>query len=566
MASPLLLDIGLIILIATLLAYFARILRQPLLVAYVVAGVIIGPMGLGVITNPEDINTLAELGIAFLLFTVGLEIDFKRLRSVGPASLVGALIQMGATFALGFGIAILMGLEPLIGVYLGLLMAFSSTMIVAKLLVDRNEIKTLHGRIMIGVLLIQDLLVIVVLPLMGNVGTVFSLEVAVMIIFRGLGLFSIAVVLNRYVFKRLLDYAARSHEILFLTAVAVCFAFIGLAVALDFPIAIGAFIGGIALAQFPYNMEIFGEMHSLRDFFSVIFFASLGMLLRPVDILGMFPLFISLLLVTVLIKPLILSLIYLFMGYGGRTASVIGLGMGQASEFSLLLAFQGLALMHFGVLSGAFLDVFSVMVSVVIFSMILTPYLMNARNRIYNVFSKRFKVPFADGLGTPHHVKKLEKHPESRLSNHIVVFGCDVMGGKIVDYLIERKKKLIVAEHNPEVIKELSEKGVYTMYGDADNEDLLSALGLYKARLAIVTIPDVEISGFVIGKAKRFNPGINIFARAHSEDEAEALYRAGADFVVVPDFVSGGTLIRKIEHFLSGGRSNRMFRHLNGRR
>jgi len=152
MASPLLLDIGLIILIATLLAYFARILRQPLLVAYVVAGVIIGPMGLGVITNPEDINTLAELGIAFLLFTVGLEIDFKRLRSVGPASLVGALIQMGATFALGFGIAILMGLEPLIGVYLGLLMAFSSTMIVAKLLVDRNEIKTLHGRIMIGVL------------------------------------------------------------------------------------------------------------------------------------------------------------------------------------------------------------------------------------------------------------------------------------------------------------------------------------------------------------------------------------------------------------------------------
>lgn len=565
MASPLLLDIGLVILIATLLAYLARTLKQPLLVAYVLAGVIIGPMGLGIITSPEEINTLAELGVAFLLFTVGLEIDFRRLRSVGVASVLGGAVQMAASFIIGFGAAVLMGMDALVGTYMGLLLAFSSTMIVAKVLVDRNEIKTLHGRIMMGVLLIQDIVVILVLPVLGNLGMAFSPDVIAMIVVKGLGLFSIAVVLNRYAFKRLLDYAARSHEILFLTAIAVCFAFIGLAYSLGFSIAIGAFIGGIALAEFPYNLEIFGEMHSLRDFFSVIFFTSLGMQLDMGIISGMLPLFIVLLAVTVLVKPLILSLIYLFMGYGGRTASVIGLGMGQASEFSFILAVQGLALGHFGgpEMSRA---VYSVMVSVVVLSMVITPYFMNARNRIYSVFSGRFRVPLTDHLGTPKRVKRLEKKPKSDIRNHVVVFGCDVMGSKVVDYLREKRRRFIVAEHNPEVIRELSEEGVYTIYGDADNEDLLSASGLYKARLAIVTVPDPEISGFVIGKAKRFNKGIKIFARAHSEDEAEALYRAGADFVVVPDFVSGGTLVRKIEHFLSGGKSDRPFRHLNSRK
>jgi CPA2 family monovalent cation:H+ antiporter-2 len=559
MASPLLLDIGLVIIVATVLAYFAKMFRQPLLVSYVLAGVIIGPMGFGVITNPQEISILAEFGIAFLLFTVGLEIDFKRLKSVGTASLLGAGFQMGLAFASGLGITLAMGLDMLIGTYMGLLLSFSSTMIVAKLLVDRNEIKTLHGRIMMGVLLIQDLLVILMLPLLANIGMVFSLDIIAIIIVKGLGLFSIAIVLNKYVLKRLLDYAARSNEMLFLTAVAICFSFIGLAYSLDFSIAIGAFIGGIALSEFPYTLEIFGEMHSLRDFFSVIFFTSLGMQLDIVVISGMFPLFILLIMITVLLKPFILAMAYLLMGYGGRTASVIGLGMGQASEFSFILAAQGLALGHISQ------GVYSIMVSVVVLSMIITPYLMNARNGIYKMFCRSSPSLFKN-IGRPNHVKRLEKSPKKELKNHIVIFGCDVMGGKIVEYLKEKKKQFIVAEHNPEVIRELSERDVFTIYGDADNEDLLRESGLYKARLAIVTIPDIEISGFVIGRAKRFNQNIKIYARAHSKEEAEALYRVGADFVVVPDFVSGGTLVRKIEHFLSGSKKTNLFRHLNGKR
>lgn len=565
MASPLLLDIGIVIIIATVLAYIARLLRQPLLVAYVVAGILIGPMGFGLITNQADIKILAELGIAFLLFTVGLEIDFKRLKSVGAASFIGGIVQMVVTFILGFGVAILMGFDPLVSSYIGLLMSFSSTMIVAKLLVDRNEIKTLHGRIMMGVLLMQDLIVILILPMFMNFHEVLSIDILSIIVIKGLGLFSIAIVLNRYVLKRVLDYAARSNEILFLTAVAVCFSFIGLAESLGFPIAIGAFLGGIALAEFPYTLEIYGEMHSLRDFFSVIFFVSLGMILTWGDIFGMMPLIVALLVITIFIKPLIISLVYLFLGYGGRTASIIGLGMGQASEFSFILAAQGLILVTAQGVPHISQELYTVFVTVIVTTMVITPYLMNVRNGIYSFISSR-NITLFKRFGSPNHVKKLERHPDKELNNHIVIFGCDVMGGKVVDYLKEKKKPFIVAEHNPEVIRELSGQGVFNMYGNADNEDLLKEAGLYRARLAIVTIPDVETSGFVIGKAKRFNPSIKIYARAHSDDEAEALYRVGADFVVVPDFVSGGTLVRKIEHLLSGKKSHNPFKHLNSRK
>jgi voltage-gated potassium channel Kch len=203
------------------------------------------------------------------------------------------------------------------------------------------------------------------------------------------------------------------------------------------------------------------------------------------------------------------------------------------------------------------------MISVVVLSMMITPYFMNARNSIYTTLA-RPNINLFNRIGAPHHVKRLEKNPDREMKNHTVIFGCDVMGGKIVNYLLDKKKPFIVAEHNPEVIRDLGNQGVYTIYGDADNEDLIKATGLYTAKLGIVTIPDIEIAGFVIGKAKRFNPNIKMYARAHSEEEAEALYRVGADFVVVPDFVSGGTLIRKMEHFLTGRKSGGdFFKHLH---
>ncbi|MBW1839391.1 MAG: cation:proton antiporter, partial [Deltaproteobacteria bacterium] len=166
---------------------------------------------------------------------------------------------MGLTFILGFVLSLMLNLGFIISIYMGLLVSFSSTMIVAKILVDKNQVNTLHGRIMLGILILQDLIVIMILPILADMTVLFSGEMLALMIVKGFGLFSIAIVLNKFIFRKVLDYAANNHELLFLTAVAVCFIFMGLAYALNFSIAIGAFIGGIALAQFPYNLEIFGE-------------------------------------------------------------------------------------------------------------------------------------------------------------------------------------------------------------------------------------------------------------------------------------------------------------------
>jgi Kef-type K+ transport system membrane component KefB len=555
--TNLLVDIGFIIVLATVLAYAARYLKQPILVAYVLSGIIIGPIGLGLITDISDIYLLAEFGVAFLLFTIGLEIDVHKLRSVGKPSLVGGFIQVGITFVLGFFLAILLGLGSTLAIYIGSLIAFSSTMIVAKLLVDSDEINTLHGRIMIGILIIQDLLVILIIPVLKSINGLFSFDIFLGSVLNGVGLFAIAIVLNRFVFRSLLEKAARSGEILFLTTISVCFAFIGASVVLDFPIAIGAFFGGLALAKSPYNTEIYGKMRSLRDFFLVIFFATLGIQLDLSALSTMFTEFIVILLVIVLIKPIILVLTYLFMGYGGRTSSAVGLGMGQASEFSFIIASIGL--WEFGHLSH---EAYSLIISLIVVSMIITPYFVKFRKGIYYLFSD-WHIPGKKRLRVPKNLQKMYYKPEGSLEKHVIVIGTDTMGKRVIDYLKDKKVKFIVADHNPEIIKKLTQSGVYALYGDAGNEDLLKELGLYRAKMAILTIPDTDLSGFVINKAKRFNPDIKIFAKAPSEEKAQDLYLDGADFVVVPEYVSGGTIIRKIESTLGRKRNHHLFKHLD---
>ncbi|MFQ5648116.1 MAG: cation:proton antiporter, partial [Candidatus Aenigmatarchaeota archaeon] len=411
----------------------------------------------------------------------------------------------------------------------------------AKILADSHEIATLHGRIMLGILIIQDILIVLALPLLNNLYSIFSLALFGGILFKGLGLFCIALVVNRFISKKILDHAAKTKEVLFFTAVSSCFIFMGLAYALGFSIAIGAFIGGLALAQFPYNIEIFGEMRSLRDFFAVIFFTTLGMQLNLTVMYSMFVPFIVFLLLIILAKPAILTLIYLLLGYGGRTSSTVGLGLGQASEFTFIIAAQGLLLGH---LTG---QMYSLILSIMVVSMVVTPYFINHHSSIYSFF-RRTKV--SHRRMRPHKVEKLEKPPEKPLERHVVVFGAGMTGMKVIDYLKRKKERFVVLDHDPDVVKKLNKEGVHCFYGETDNEDLLLKLGLYKAKMAIATIPDIPEACFAIKKAKRFNPKIKILARATSKREEEELRQAGADYIVIPKVVCAAALERSIGHFL----------------
>lgn len=536
--------IGLIITVATVLAYVSRILKQPLIVGYVIAGILIGPFGFALITGETEILTLSELGVALLLFGVGLEIDFRALKSVGLVSIAGGCVQVLVTFIIGFFIGLSFGLGNIMGIYIGLLLAFSSTMIVTKILVDRNELKTLHGRIMLGVLLVQDILAVIFMPVLDNLYSAVPLQIFLLILIKGLGLFALAILLNKFVFPKILDYAAKTHEIFFLTAISTFFVFMGISYYLGFSIAIGAFIGGLALANFPYNIEIAGEAHALRDFFSIIFFATLGMQMNIWIIQGMLPLFIVLLIAVLLIKPFILNAIYLLLGYGGRTSSYIGLGLGQGSEFMFIIAAQGLVL---GQITS---DLYSLIISVIVISIMVTPYLMKFRGGYYR-FLSRFRHHKIEGYIRPKTINQLEKRPAEKMKNHVIVFGCHRMGGKIVDYLEKSDHKFLVVERDPEIVKNLSKRGIHCFYGDADNTEILNAVDLEDAKLIVLAIPDSDISTFVIRKIRRANPKAIVFSRAATESEANEMCKVGADFVLVPEFITGDEVVRKIKEFLS---------------
>ncbi|MBU4407003.1 MAG: cation:proton antiporter, partial [Candidatus Altiarchaeota archaeon] len=269
-------DLGIIVLTATLLGLIARVLKQPLILAYVVAGVLIGPAAFRLITSGHMISTFAEMGIAFLLFMVGLELDLSRLKQVGRVSVLCGLGQIAITFVFGFLLSTLLGFQQLESFYIAFILTISSTMVVIKLLSDKNELDTLHGKIALGILLVQDIVTILVLALLTNIGSL-SLSTVADPLLKGLGLVSIAIVAGVYVTPFLLRYIARSIELLFLFALSWCFVFAASSFVLGLSIGVGAFLAGLSLAAFPYNIEIIGRIKSLRDFFATIFFVSLGM-------------------------------------------------------------------------------------------------------------------------------------------------------------------------------------------------------------------------------------------------------------------------------------------------
>ena len=273
--GDLFLDIGLIVIIAGIAAYLLRLLKQPQILAYVIVGVLITPV-LQIVTDISIIESMSTIGIAFLLFIVGLEMDLKALRNVSFVSSVGGTIQIIILFAAGYLAALLFGFLPVEAAYMGLVLAFSSTMVVMKLLSDRRELNTLHGRIVVGILLVQDMVAILALSIIPSVGN-FSSLVLLAALMKFVFMFGIAYLGSKYIFPKIFRFAAKNQELLLVTSLAVCFLFALAFYYLGFSIAIGAFLAGLALGNLKYNLQIIGKVKSLKDFFALLFFVALGM-------------------------------------------------------------------------------------------------------------------------------------------------------------------------------------------------------------------------------------------------------------------------------------------------
>jgi len=555
-------DIGFVIIIATVFAFIAKTLKQPLIPAYVLAGIIIGPV-LGLITNTEVITTLSEIGIAFLLFIVGLEMNLRKLKDVGLVSSVGGLVQMLSIFSFTFILAVFLGFVYQEAIYLGLIIAFSSTMVVVKLLSDKRTLDTLHGRIIIGFLLMQDILAILVLSILNTMDN-FTFIFLVLSLVKGVVVFLVAIGASRYIFPALFEFAAKSQELLFISAVSISFLFsivfanigkiiiflIGLlGVSLSnnmveylspgFSIAIGAFVAGITLANLPYNIEIIGKVKSLRDFFAVIFFVSLGMELLLGSFMALLkPLLIFLVLI-IFLKPLITMFLCSFFGYKKRTAFSASISLAQISEFSLIIVAQGLFLGHLSQ------EIFSLTVILAVITIVLTSYFIKYEDRVYFKLAGALEI-FDKLTGAYGHLEYL---PRKR--HEVILCGYNRIGYSIVNTLKKLKKKLLVVDFNPEVIGELIKEKVPCIYGDVGDSEILERINLKGAKMVISTVPIKRDNLLLIKKTKEQNKKAMIFVTSTQIKNALDLYDAGADYVILPHFLGGEHVSLLIEDFTS---------------
>jgi len=536
-------DIGVIIITAAFLAYIAKLFKQPLIPAYIITGILLTPI-FGLITDVSFISTLSEIGIAFLLFMVGLEMDLRKLRDVGPLAGFIGVLQILMTFIATFFFALLLGSKQIEAIYLGIIITFSSTMVVVKLLSDRKELETLHGRIIIGILLIQDIFAVITLLVINTAGNLSSTN---LIITLGVafGLILIAILLSKYVFPAMFKFVARSQELLLLIALAVSFVFSVVLASVGFSISIGAFIAGITLATLPYNVEIISKIKSLRDFFAIIFFVSLGMELIYSSVkLIIVPALIWLVFL-IIVKPFIIMFLCAFFGYRKRTGFYTALGLAQVSEFALIIVAKGMSLGHISK------DIYSIVIILALISITLTSYFVYYDQFIYKVIARYlgFFDKFSDNN------QEMPDLPKNKRYDTILC-GHNRIGYSIAETIRKMKKSLLVIDYNPEIIKYLMQKKVHCIYGDVGDSELIERLPIKDAKIIISTVPEKADTLLLIKKVRRENKKIVIYVTASQIDEALEYYDAGADYVILPHFLGGEKASLLIEDFT--GKVNNM--------
>lgn len=520
-------ELGAILIVAALFAFLLRIFRQPMIPAYVLAGLFLGPI-FGIVMDQGLISGLSEIGVALLLFLVGMEIDISKLKDVGLVANLGGITRSLIMFSAGFLVAIFMGVfTRLEAIYIGLILAFSSTMVVVKLLSDKRELDYLHGRIALGILLIEDIIAVLVLSFLMTIngsaagGILASLGISI-------GAVIAAFLVGKYILPSLFKIASKSNELLFLLSIGVCFAF---AIAMNyfgFSLAIGAFIAGVTLGSLPYNVEIISRITPLRDFFAIMFFVSLGLQLTISSFDHILLPLAILLLLTIVFKPYITVFLCSFFGYRKRPAFLTAISLAQTSEFSLIIAAAGLSLGHISQ------NIFTLAVLLAIITITISSYLIKYNDSLFNRLSSYFSFfdRFAD------HNKSIDYAPQN-LKKDVILCGYNRIGYSIIHTLKKMKKSFLVVDYNPEVIRSLTAQKIPCVYGDIGNPELLDRVELKHAKIVISTVPSVRDNILLIRKANEAGERTAVYVTANQIGDALKLYDAGADYVILPHVIGG---------------------------
>jgi len=518
-------ELSLILVAVTIVSGVMKLLKQPIIIGYILTGLLLGPQFLGIFKSSSTVSIFSEMGISILLFVVGMHLNPQELKKYGAKILLMGFGQILITFILGFIISTRLGYSTIASIYIGLGVTFSSTIVVLKLISDKKELERLYGKIAIAILLLQDIVAAVFLIFVGSISETVNPTVLLSTLIKGIALVLGLTIFTAYILPLLSSFFAKSQEYLFLFALAWGFGVSSLFHELGFSIEIGALSAGIALSISPYSQEISTRLRPMRDFFTVIFFIYLGSNISLGSLSSIIVPTLVFLGFVLLIKPLIVMALGGALGYASRTYYMAGASLSQISEFSMILALVGIK--H----SQLDANTLSMITFLGMVSILVSSYLINYAEKIYPLVAPFVKVF--------ERKNPLEREISRAKRYEVILFGCNRVGYDFVRVFKDLGKSFLAIDFDPDVIKTLNENGINCVYGDAEDGEFLDEISVYKSKVVISTIPDYETNSYMLGKIREKSEDVIVILLSYDIEEAMALYEKGATYVVLPHFIGG---------------------------
>lgn len=510
-------------------SFLIRLLRQPLIIAYIITGIACGPLFLNLLRGQEaTYNIFAQFGVVLLLFIIGLNLNVHHLKHIGKISVIAGFAQFFFTATIGTLLLLTFKLSLVTALFLAVAITFSSTIIIMRLLTEKKDTETIYGKHTVGLLLVQDIIAILIMIFLGVLksGGSDQLTYALVILFvKGVFAVIAVVVLSKYLLPTILEKVSGSSELLFIFTIAWCFGLSSLLFLLGFSLEIGAIAAGLSLSTSPYQPQIISRLKPLRDFFLVLFFIVLGSTMSISSFSSIWLPGIILSLFILIGNPLILYFVFRSLSFTRRNSFLIGLAAAQVSEFGFIILFTGEQTGH---VVGQEVAIFTFVALVTIF---FSSYLIIYNEKIYQWMLPWFKL-----FGPDKYLDKRHKHLPLY---DVWVIGYHRIGYSVCEALLAIKAKFVVIDFDPAAIKKIHTKNIPAIFGDVADIEFLEDLKFKNTKLVVMTIPAADDQVNMIKHLLAIKSDAIIIANAYHRVDAELLYRAGAHYVLMP-YILGG--------------------------
>ncbi len=538
MDQTIFLQLSLVLAVAASVSIIMRVLRQPLIIGYILSGIICGPSLLNAVHNHAAFASFSQIGIALLLFIVGLGLNVAVIRSTGKPVLLVFLTNLLVVGGVGYGLGHLFRFSNEESILVGLGLLFSSTIVVIKSLTDKRENTRLYGQIIVGVLLVEDIVATIALLFVATAkdgGSTHQLE---LLAGKGVLLALGLVIVGAYILPKMAKFFASSQELLFTFALAWAFSIASLFKLAGFSIEVGALFAGVSLASLPYAQEISTRLKPLRDFFLLLFFIGLGEQLNFGNLRQAIIPALVFSAVAIVLKPIAVSTALGTLGYTKQTGFKTAVHLSQISEFSIILV--ALAVSS-GIANSKLADIFTLTAMITI---AVSTYLMKYDNQLYPALEKTLSI---------FERKNAKRDARQTPGYRLVLFGYHKGGHEFVNTFRDMRGRYVVVDYNPEVIEIMERQGIHHIYGDASDFELLEEIGIDKAELIVSTIPDYTINSQLVKHILATNSDAIFICHANDLDDAEKLYEHGVAYVMLPHFIGS----EHMSHFIRRNGSNK---------